>query len=206
MMDKNKSFKMAKVVIGLLSITLGIVLSLQVNMGASPYDVMNQGIQRTLGVPPEKIGNVAIVVGIILTFIAALIKTLFNKKNEKKFFQNISWGAIVIGISMGWMINIWYMFVSVNEGQFIFTVIAVYLLSFGIAIIAKQKIIADPMTTVMMEIMDCGVGVIQTRVIIDGSMVVIGFILGGTVGIGTILFLLFLGILVNFNLKYLKFL
>lgn len=206
-MEKNNiNLKIFKVIIGMSLITLGIVLSLQVNLGASPYDVFNQGIQVTLGIAPEKIGYVAFGVGCALVIIAAFVKTFIDKKNTDNFFKNISWLAILIGVGMGWMINIWYLFISVNEGQLIFLLISIYIMSLGIAMIAKQKIVADPMTTLMISIMDCGLGVVPTRIILDGSMVVLGFLLGGTVGIGTLLFLVSLGVLINFNLKNLKFL
>jgi uncharacterized membrane protein YczE len=79
-------------------------------------------------------------------------------------------------------------------------------MSLGIAMIAKQQMVADPMTTLMMSITDTGLGIIPTRIILDGSMTVLGFILGGTVGIGTLIFLFFLGTCINLNMKYLKFL
>lgn len=211
MENRSQAVKIVYIVIGMALITLAIVVSLIANVGASPYDVLNQGIQRSLGIDPSKIGYVSTVVGICLVLVAAVVKTMTQKgENKKNFFQNISWIAILLGIIMGWMVNTWYQIelitTNVVEGSILFAIIAVYLISLGIAMIAKQQLVADPMTTLMMSIMDAGLGVIPTRIILDGSMTVFGFILGGTVGIGTLLFLFFLGTCISLNMKYLKFL
>lgn len=211
MENRSQVVKIVFIVIGMVLITLAIVISLIANVGASPYDVFNQGIQMTLGLDPAKIGYVSTAVGTCLVLIAAVVKTVTVKgENKKNFFANISWIAIALGIIMGWMVNTWYQIelvtANVNEGSIFHAAIAMYLMSLGIAMIAKQKMVADPMTTLMMSITDTGLGIVPTRIILDGSMTVFGFILGGTVGVGTLIFLFFLGTCISLNIRYLKFL
>lgn len=201
---ENQYIKYLKIVIGMMLISLAIVISLQTELGVSPYDVLNQGLQITFGIPMEKIGYVSTVVGIILILIAATIKTFFDKNNKLSFIKNISFVAILIGFAMGMMTNFWFTFVNINPGSLLFAFSSVYIMSLGIAMIAKQKIIADPMTTLMMSMTDCGLSIILTRIILDGSMVLIGYLLGGTVGVCTVMFFLFLGVLIKLNLKYIK--
>lgn len=211
MENRSQSLKIIYIFIGMALITLAIVISLIANVGASPYDVLNQGIQRTLGIDPSKIGYITTAVGICLVLIAAVVKTVTVKgENKKSFFKNISWIAIALGVIMGWMVNTWYQVdivtTNVSEGSILHVFIAMYIMSLGIAMVAKQKMVADPMTTLMMSITDTGLGIIPTRIILDGSMTVLGFILGGTVGIGTLIFLFCLGTCISLNIKYIKFL
>ena len=58
-MLKTIGLKVAKLVIGLLVCSIGIVMAINVNLGMQPWDVLHQGLSNKLGIT---IGTATIIV------------------------------------------------------------------------------------------------------------------------------------------------
>lgn len=174
----------------------GIYITVCANIGLAPWDVFHQGISFHC---PLSMGIVSIVVGFILVVFNLLCKepvglgTLFN--------------MLFVGLTIDIHMRLnWLAFPSS------FPASVAYLL-FGIAIIALATYLylspqmgtgpRDGVMTVFTKKTRWPVGL--CRFIIEGTALLLGFLLGGQVGIGTLISVILIGPAIQLSFKIFKF-
>lgn len=174
---------------GLALFGLGEGLLIVSSTGASPWSVLAQGISL----------NVSFSVGTITLLISICVLILWIPLNQKLGMGTI-FNALIIAI----MIDLCIKFVPVPSNylsQIILAIVSVLLVGIGGGIYLVSNLGAGPRDGLMIGIQKkTNFPIAAVRAILEISVVSIGWYLGGTVGIGTILFALGIGPCVAFGL------
>ena len=189
--------------IGLTIAHLGVTLFLLANLGADPFNVFVQGIFRTTsqisGWPLQTHGNTHIAICFLI-----ILALLFIDRTYIKI------GTVLCMIFGGPIIDF---FTAILSGPFesmnsllpkiIVNGLGCVILAFGMTIVMKSDAGTGPNDLVGIVLSDKlkkNFGVI--RIIVDVSFVAIGFILGGSLGIGTLICAFLVGPVANIFLPF----
>ena len=167
---------------GLFIFGLGDSLLIQSTIGNAPWSVLAQGVS----------GKMDITMGWSTFAISTLVLLLWIPLKEKPGFGTLSNIAIIAAaIQLG---------VSVFPEQYNFYIAVTYCLigiamvGFGSALYITCGLGPGPRDGLMTAIHNrSGIRIGRVRLAIEGSVLVAGWLLGGTVGLGTLLFALFIG-------------
>ena len=170
-------------VLGILLVGVGVSFNAMAQLGNDPVGIFYDGIRNALGLSQEQLGLASNIVNIILTIFL--------------FFAGRRY------LNLGTLIYILPYGVCVDIGTFLYTKIFVVdalwcqilacitgclLLYAGVAIFIAMDIGLDPMTGVSMVIRDwLHWDYKKAKWLFDGCMTLLGFLLGGTLGVVTIL-------------------
>ena len=145
--------------------------------GASPWSVLAQGISL----------NIDLSIGTITLFISLTVLLLWLPLNEKPGI-----GTILNALIIALMIDICIKFVPTPQNyiyQLILAVIAVLTVGFGGGIYLVANLGAGPRDGLMVGLQKkTNMPIATVRAFLEISVVTIGWYLGGTVGLGTLLF------------------
>ena len=185
---KETIARLVVLLIGLTIAHLGVTLFLLADLGSDPFNVLVQGIFRTiqtisfLGFMTHGYTHMA------MCFLIMLI-LLFVDKSYIKI------GTIVCMFCGGPIIDFFTAFLGgfINSGNpFAMRILTLaagcVILAFGMTIVMKSDAGVGPNDLVAISISDkLHKAFGKTRIVVDVSFVVIGFVLGGSLGIGTII-------------------
>lgn len=164
--------------IGNFVVTFGAVLTIRSSLGPAPFDVLFVHLKLTT---PLTLGLSALIVqGLIILFVTTARKNL-------RYL--LSFSSLLIG---GLALDFWDLIVLVNYNptsiwvRLISYPIGIYILTLGLAIISTTKIAAVSFDELMYLIMDWTntTNVFWIRLLIEGSGVLLGLIVGWIGGIG----------------------
>ena len=195
--------------VGLTIAHLGVTLFLLADLGADPFNVFVQGIFRTLNNIVDwsflTHGNTHVTICFLI-----IIALLFIDRSYIKI------GTVLCMIFGGPIIDFFTAILSapfVNLNSLVIKIIVnglgCIILAFGMTIVIKSDAGTGPNDLVSIVLADKSkknFGVI--RIIVDVSFVVVGFILGGSFGIGTLICAFLVGPVANvflpFNEKWIQ--
>jgi uncharacterized membrane protein YczE len=182
--------RLVQMYLGLALYGIAIALEVRARLGLDPWDVFHQGLARVLGI---SIGTCVIVVG-------AVVLLLWIPLRERPGLGTLS-NVIVIGAAINVALDV----LPVPQG------IALRLgtLVGGIVLcgIATGAYIGagfgpGPRDGLMMGIARRGHSIRLARTLIEVSVLVIGFLLGGRVGLGTVLFAVSIGPIAHLTIPF----
>jgi uncharacterized membrane protein YczE len=193
---KNFCFRLLNMIIGLFLYALGIVLAIQANVGYAPWEVFHVGLANTTGLT---IGVVSIIAGVIIVLIVTALK------------EKLGFGTILSMILTGIIIDIIFMFDIIPLAQNMIIGVSMlmaglYILSLGSYFYIKSAFGAGPRDNLMVVLArktKLPVGV--CRFAVELSVTAAGWLLGGMVGIGTIISAFSIGLFVQLTFKLFKF-
>lgn len=188
-------FVVFKLMLGFFLAALGIVFMINANLGLSPWDVLHQGITNVI---PITIGQANIVVGIIV-----VISSMF-------LGVKIGIGTILNTILVGVFIDLITItkVIPMVHNLFIgilMLVLGMIFLGLGTCIYLSCELGCGPrdgLMTVLTRITKKSVKLVRTT--IEICALVCGWLLGGYVGIGTIITAIVLGYIIQLWCKILK--
>ena len=167
---------------GLVLFGLGEGLLIVSTAGASPWSVLAQGIYLNIGFS----------IGIITIVISIVVLILWLPLNQKPGL-----GTILNALIIGLMIDICLKFVPTPENyisQLFLALIAVLIVGLGGGIYLVANLGAGPRDGLMIGLQKkTNLPIAAVRAFLEISVMSIGWYLGGTVGIGTLLFALGIG-------------
>lgn len=192
--------------VGLTIAHLGVTLFLLVDLGSDPFNVLIQGLfERIKGVSPESFANILTHgrVHIVVCLIIILV-LLFVDKTYIKI------GTVLCMICGGPIIDFFKMIlggVITSEMnlvvRIIINAIGCCILAFGMTIVIKSDAGTGPNDLVAVVISDKIKKKFSIiRIIVDVCFAGVGFILGGTVGIGTIICTFLVGPVAGFFMPF----
>lgn len=180
---------------GILLLALGIALTIQSRLGTSPFDALLVGLYRTFGLT---IGSWEIVVG----FTMILFNAIVSKQRPELF-------AILTSLITGVSIDLWLYFIRdfiepstllAQSGCFLAGMI---ISGLGIAINLQANFAPNPFDRMMLVIKNLtGWTISFSRVVISIGLVIVAFLFGGAIGIGTLLITLFSGPVIHLFMTY----
>ena len=182
--------------LGLFLFALGIVLTINANIGYAPWDVFHVGFSRTAGI---SIGAASIITGLVILAVVAIFK------------EKIGLGTIINVILIGAFIDL-IMFVGIIPiaANFISGVImliaGLFIISFGSYFYMKSAFGMGPRDSLMVLVTrktKFPVGVCRSA--IELSATFFGWLMGGMVGAGTVISVIAIGFCIQIIFKIFKF-
>jgi uncharacterized membrane protein YczE len=180
--------RIIQLVIGLILFGVGIGLMLQSGLGVPPWDVLHQGLARQFGLT---VGAWSIIVSVLVLLLWLPLK------------QPYGLGTLLNAIIIGVVIDLTGLFIPAATA----TGVAWVMLLAGVVLIAVASGLyiganlgPGPRDGLMTGIARRGPSIRLTRAVIEITVLTLGWILGGTFGLGTIVFALAIGPLVQFFL------
>lgn len=176
---------------GLILFGTGIALKLRSDLGLSPWDAFHQGLAHHL---PLSVGTVTILVGglVLLAWIPLR--------------QRVGVGTVLNAIIVGAIIDLTLYLVGETESvllRWAYLLGSIGLIGVGSGLYIGARLGPGPRDGVMMGLAARGISIRLARFFIEGTVLVAGWLLGGTVGIGTVVFAIVIGPVVQFFLRLL---
>lgn len=200
---KETLIRLVILLVGLIIAHLGVTFFLLANLGSDPFNVLVQGIFRTV----EEIAPIAWVthgrVHIVICFLIILV-LLFVDRSYIKI------GTLVCMAFGGPIIDFFTMIFGrffENEiplaAAIVIQCIACVILAFGMTIVIKSDAGTGPNDLVAVVISDKTKAKFSiVRILVDFSFVIIGFFLGGSFGVGTIICAVLVGPVAGFFMPF----
>ena len=178
---------------GLIIFGFGEGLLIISTIGASPWNVLHQGLALNLG----------LTIGTWAFLISLIVLLLWFFLDEK-----IGMGTILNFIIIAIMIDLTVYFLKAPElwiNQFLLCVISVLMVGLGSGIYLIARLGPGPRDGLMTGLQKkTGFSIAVIRGSIEFFVVTCGWLLGGTIGVGTLLYALGIGPAVAFSLNMIK--
>lgn len=185
-----------RLMLGLSLYSLGIYLTLQANIGYGSWDVFNSGIVEITGL---RMGQVSILVGAVIVVYVILQKEAFGLGTIINTFWIgflldilLIWGPIPL--SMGWVDGLVLMIL----GLFVIALASYFYIGAGMGTGPR-----DALMIIFAKKTGWTVG--RMRIAIELAVALIGFVLGGKLGIGTLIVAQFTGLILDLVFRLLSF-
>jgi uncharacterized protein len=188
--------RLLRLIFGLFLYALGIVITLKAYVGYAPWDVLHVGLAKTTGM---SIGLASILVGILIVVVAFLlgeklgVGTILNmiligvfldiilKMNIIPAMDNFVWGVVMLIV-----------------GLFVISLATYFYIGSGFGAGPRDSLMVSLARKTKLPIGLC-------RGTIEVIAVVVGWKLGGLVGIGTVIAALAIGICIQITFRILNF-
>lgn len=178
--------------VGLLVMTFGIVLVIQADLGSAPWDVLHIGLYKQIGLT---IGSWSIMIGIVVLSTSAILAKAFPKLGA---FLNMLLCGIFTDI---YLLIPWLKTPATLVGQLLMLSGGIILMAYGMAIYISANVGTGPRDSLMLVLMQkTKIKVQWIRFMMEIIVLTAGWLLGGPVGIGTIIVCLTIGHVTGFAL------
>lgn len=195
-MEKKVIKDIVNLFVGFFLTALAVVIMVNSNVGLCPWDVLHQGINKTIGVT---MGQASIIVGILVIITSILLG------------ENLGWGTIGSIFVPGFLIdiitdlNILPQATGLLSGV-IMTFIGLVVMAIATVAYLKPAMGCGPRDGLMIAIhKKTGKSIGILRGIMETLAVIVGFLMGGTFGVGTIISALAFGYILEIAFKIFKF-
>jgi uncharacterized protein len=194
-MRKEYILRWSFFIVGLLVLAFGAALTIEGELlGIGPWDVFHYGLFLHLGLT---IGSWSIIIGFLLLTFAWIVTKKLPKIGA---FLNM----LLLGSFMDFFLWVLPSFDSVTGAIFSF-VIGVFLLGFGVGLYVSADLGSGPRDSIMLMIVDkTGWSLQWVRNGMEVLVLLLGWVLGGPVGVGSIIIAFFLGPIVGYSLPRCK--
>jgi uncharacterized membrane protein YczE len=168
---------------------LAIAMMVRADLGLGPWDAFHQGVSKQTGI---KIGTTAMIVGAVIMLFWLPLR------------QKPGIGTVLNVLCIGPMTNVALDFVPETHDvimQWGLMLGGVVVISIGSALYLPTKLGAGPRDGLMLGLhQKFGLSIRVARTIVEVSVLVAGYFLGGTVGAGTIAFACLIGPMIHWML------
>jgi uncharacterized membrane protein YczE len=175
--------------LGLTLFGIGLAFMVVADLGLSPWDVFHQGVSIHIGIP---IGTVVIITGFAVLLLWIPLK-------ERIGIGTIA-NAIVIGLVLDGMLLILPDAIDNMALRWIAMLGGVLIVAIGSGFYIGAGLGPGPRDGLMTGLGRRGISIAWARAGIEITALVAGWLLGGTVGVGTLVFAFGMGPLVQFFL------
>lgn len=187
--------------IGLVIAHLGVTLFLLADLGADPFNVLIQGIFRSL----QKVisfgwlthGNVHVCISLLIIVVLLVVDRSYVKIGT---LLCMICGGPIIDV-FNWLLQPLFTALPYLWFKLIMLALGCVILAFGMTIVIKSEAGTGPNDLVAVVISDKSkIKFSIMRVIVDFAFVLAGFLLGGALGIGTVICAFLVGPVAGFFL------
>lgn len=179
--------------LGLVLFGLGLALMVVADLGLAPWEVLHQGISRQTGIPIGTVG--------ILTGLAVLV--LWIPLEERIGIGTVA-NVIVIGIVIDLTLLALPAQIDGLALRWVALIGGLLLVAAGSGFYIGVGLGPGPRDGLMTGMARRGHSIRLVRGAIEISVLAVGWLLGGTVGIGTVIFAFGVGPLVQYSLERLS--
>ncbi|MGV8980706.1 YczE/YyaS/YitT family protein [Clostridium sp.] len=193
---KKSILSLVRLFIGLFLYAVGIVFTINANLGLSPWDVFHQGISKITGIT---MGQASIMAGLVIVILDWVL-------GEKVGLGTIL-NMLFIGIFMDLLMlnhlvpifnNIIARVIMMLLGMFIIGIASYFYIGAGLGSGPRDGLMVSLTKKTQKSVR-------LIRNCIEFTVLVVGYFLGGTVGFGTLIMVIGGGYFVQFSFKIFKF-
>jgi uncharacterized membrane protein YczE len=177
--------RLTRLYLGLLAYAVSMALMVEARLGNQPWDVFHQGVARRTGL---SIGTTTIVVGVVVLL-------LWIPLRQRPGIGTLS-NVVVIGVGVDLALAA-LPTPSLLWVRIVFLVSGVLLCAVASGLYIGARLGPGPRDGLMTGLAPRGHSIRVVRTAIEVSVVAVGFLLGGTLGIGTVIYALAIGPLVH---------
>lgn len=177
-------------VIGITMIGIGVAFNYMANLGLGPWGVLHDGISKTINITYGQAG--------ILTSLISLL--LWIPLKQKPGIATI-FDAFWIGLTADFIINIIPQAQTLII-QILYLITGITLIGLGTAIYVGGDLGAGPRDGIMVGLEKLGLKIGNARTLLEFVAFSIGFVLGGKVGIASIIIVLSIGRVLQVFMPY----
>ena len=189
-MSKLYAEKLARCVTGLAFFGFGITLFLRANLGLAPWDVFHKGLSEKLDV---SIGLVIVGVGLLLLLLWIPLR------------QKPGVGTVLNALEIGFVVNLTKPLVGEPDQlvmRTLMVIAGVLVIALGSALYIGAGLGSGPRDGLMLglskrSIAGRQISIRLARTVIELTVMVAGLFLGGSIGVGTLIFMFGIGPLVQ---------
>ena len=177
----------AKLLAGLAFVGIGVAFTKQANLGLGPWDVLGDGLAQLIGI---QLGTASVIIGV-------LVLLLWIPIREKPGIGTVT-NILLIGVFM----NIALRLVRSASGIFLQSVwltAGLLLIGLGSVLYLGSQLGAGPRDGLMLGLSrKTGWSVRLTRTALEIAVLVSGWLIGGVVGLGTVIIAVTIGPIIQF--------
>jgi uncharacterized membrane protein YczE len=188
--------RMLRLFFGLFLYAIGIVLTMKANIGYASWEVFHAGLATVFGI---QIGTVSILVGLAL----CLVSLLAGEKLGLGTLCNMIFIGLFMNLLLGLdvfptLTNVYFGMVQMVVGLFVIAVASFYYISSGFGAGPRDSLMVVLTRRTKLSVGTCRSG-------IEILVVIIGALLGGSFGIGTLLASVLIGFCIQITFKMFRF-
>lgn len=190
-MKKIMVWRWSFYLIGLIIMALGISMTIKgKRLGIGPWDVLHVGLYEKFGLT---IGTWTIILGLVI-----VLSTTIILKEWPKIGTWINMALLGLFIDVfNWLLPN----VEALSAQSIMFVLGIIVMCYGIGVYMSPNVGAGPRDSLMLIFVEkFGVSIKKIRTSIEVVVAILGWILGGPIGVGTVLIALLIGQIVHYTL------
>ncbi|GAB3213231.1 membrane protein [Marinactinospora endophytica] len=181
MLPRPRMRRLLQLYVGLYLYGLGGALQVSSHLGAMPWDVLHQGLSRQTGL---SIGTWSITVG-------ALLILLWIPLRQRPGLGTLS-NVVIVGVSVDLSLA-WLPQPDSLGWRCLLLALGILTTAVATGCYIGAGLGPGPRDGLMTGLAARGLSVRRARTGIEVAVVIVGFLLGGTVGVGTLLFALTIG-------------
>ena len=173
--------RLPRMLLGLLVLGTGVALTIEARLGVSPYDVLHQGLSEVTGLS----------FGVVVVLLGLAILVLWFPLG-----QRFGVGTIINTLSVGFIVDLWLSLLDRPEDlvlRWVMLLVGVVITALGIGLYIGAGLGPGPRDGLMTGIAAKGFPLWAVRTGLELVALVAGWVLGGDVGIGTVLFAFAIG-------------
>jgi len=180
--------------IGFALFGLSIALMIRSNVGTTPWAVLEVALSQLTNIRP---GRISIVVGLVVLLGSLILR------------ERIGWGTLTNIMFIGLWEDMFLSYIPSIEDRLLLQSVmlfgAIFMMGFASAIYIGVDAGAGPRDSLMLAFhRTTGLSIRLGRAIIEIIVVTIGWLLGGPLGLGTVVFAVLIGPAVQWAFKLLK--
>lgn len=185
-----------RIFVGLFIFAVGIVLTINASLGFAPWDVFHQGLSNTIGITMGQ-------AHILVAFFIVLLDVALG--------DNVGWGTLINMVFLGVFIDIIMLnhllpIASSHIVGVVFILLGLLIQGYGCYIYVSAGMGAGPRDGLMFVLTKkTGKSIRLIKILIEIVAVVVGVILGGKFGFGTVLLAVAGGPIFQFAFRTVKF-
>lgn len=174
--------------------SFGIVLTIKADMGSAPWDVLHIGLYRQFGLT---IGTWSIIVGVVVLTVSSFLTKEWPKIGA---FLNM----LLVGIFIDMYMLIPYLQTPrAFFGKLFMLLMGIVVTAYGMGFYISANMGAGPRDSLMLVLTEkTGWKVAHIRITMELFVLLLGWMLGGPVSIGTLIFSVTIGSVVGMALPH----
>ncbi|WP_133740991.1 membrane protein YczE [Actinorugispora endophytica] len=173
--------RLIQLLLGLHLFGLGSAMQVAAHLGANPWDVLHQGLHLRTG---WSIGTWNIVLG-------AAVVLLWIPLRQRVGLGTVS-NVVVIGLTLDASL-LWLPEPGSLPARALMLVLGIVAVAVGSGLYIGARLGPGPRDGLMTGLAERGMSIRLGRTLVEATVLAAGFLLGGTVGVGTLLFMVAIG-------------
>ncbi len=185
--------RLTRLVVSWLMVGVGVPLLVTSQLGVAPFDVLNTGLTE---VTDWSLGLCFALMSVVFFGAGFLLGA------------RLGWACLGGTLVIGTVVNLMLRVMPDDAGlplRAAFLVGGMLIIGVAICLVVTTELGPGPTEVLMLGLVNRGLGVVPARWISDGAPLVVGALLGGSFGVGTVLFAVGMGPLVKAGLRALDY-